>query len=887
MAEELGNIKIYKPNPGFQERFISSDVDFLVAGSGVGVGKEQPLSAHVLTPDGWKRMGDMKAGDIVCTPDGKIANVVKLFPQGVKDVYEIRTDDGRMAECGIDHLWKVRTNAQLSALKRYGKDSSDYSSVLRTEEIIEGMKSGKDYWIPLAAPEFAEKEYVIPPYVLGVLLGDGCLTPSVLTEGTNCITISNSEDDIIRKVSGKMDGIRTYYNQSNSTRCIYTPHIKEYRAYLKHVGLNTYSYNKHIPEEYLFGSRQQRLDLLKGLFDTDGNVGLKNRFNYYTTSHDLKCNIVTLCRSLGIVANVTLDNRCEKYTTKGPCYKISFHTDTPIFSSDKHMKKYLDNIARFPRAYSRDNGHIKIESIKLVRQEESQCIMLDSDDHLYVTDDYITTHNTFAALMLAGAHCEDPNFRMAFLRRNIGDLKAAGGGTDEAQKLYAGICTFKISESPRMTFPSGAFVDFTHMSEQNEEKLLERIKGWQYSCIYIDEATGFEWSTIRLLMSRNRSQAKWTGKMRMTCNPKRNHWLRKWVDWYVDAQGYPIPDRVGVVRYFYVNGKDIDDVVFGDTKEEVYAQCRIQIDETLKSQGNTFSYKDLIKSTTFYTGKLAENKALIENDPTYLGSAAAMGEKQRLANLMSCWNVDLDEDLDTPIKSANARKVADNDPQQNGVGWIVADLADIGTDNLLMLHTNGLHIDDIFIRSKTTPKENAEYIKRFAIKHNVPDSHILYDGNRAPYMLDYMPDAVAVISTYAPRGKYRRDFQLLKDELYMRLVRAVNEGRISMSADVAKLTYEHVKLKTDITVLDEFVEECNVVQFYEAPNGKKRLFSKKEMNAKLGKSRSMDLLDPCAMLFYPCLMADYGEELWFGTKAQEEDDDNEADFDIYDDSSWF
>jgi hypothetical protein len=108
-----------------------------------------------------------------------------------------------------------------------------------------------------------------------------------------------------------------------------------------------------------------------------------------------------------------------------------------------------------------------------------------------------------------------------------------------------------------------------------------------------------------------------------------------------------------------------------------------------------------------------------------------------------------------------------------------------------------------------------------------------------------------------------------------------------MSADVAKLTYEHVKLKTDITVLDEFVEECNVVQFYEAPNGKKRLFSKKEMNAKLGKSRSMDLLDPCAMLFYPCLMADYGEELWFGTKAQEEDDDNEADFDIYDDSSWF
>lgn len=492
------------------------------------------------------------------------------------------------------------------------------------------------------------------------------------------------------------------------------------------------------------------------------------------------------------------------------------------------------------------------------------------------------------ALLMAAQHTIDPNFRMVFLRRNIGDIRAGGGGTDEASKFYSHIATLKISENPRLTFPSGAFIDFTHMSDQREDKVLERVKGWQYSCIYVDEATGFEWSTIRLLMSRNRSQAKWSGKMRLTCNPKRNHWLRTWVDWWVDEQGYPIPERDGVVRYFYVNGKDISDVVFGDTPEDVYRQCKGSIDEILRGQGHDYTYKDLIKSTTFLSGKLAENISLMQDNAGYLGSVAAMGEKQRQANLMGCWNVDLDEDLDAPISPASARAVATNEPQTSGVKWLTADIADVGTDNTFILIWDGYHIIDYKILPSATTDKNVEWIKRMARRYDIPENHIIFDARRSPYLHERIPDGIAYDSCYAPRGLYKRNFMLLKDECYMRLVEALNGGRISMDADVANAVYVHQNLNTQITILEEFTEECGVVQYSTAASGKMRLLTKKEMNSQLGKSRSMDVLDPCAMRFYPDLQSEYGQELTHERELIREEQ-SEYSYDtvnIYDDSNW-
>ena len=107
---------------------------------------------------------------------------------------------------------------------------------------------------------------------------------------------------------------------------------------------------------------------------------------------------------------------------------------------------------------------------------------------------------------------------------------------------------------------------------------------------------------------------------------------------------------------------------------------------------------------------------------------------------------------------------------------------------------------------------------------------------------------------------------------------------LSFADEVANRNYEHQKLKTPITIQNEFIEECLVVRFKDMPSGKKALFSKKEMNAKLGKDRSMDLLDPCAMRFLPCLEYPYGEELEKTTIQDEYDDDDDSSQSIFDET---
>ena len=135
---------------------------------------------------------------------------------------------------------------------------------------------------------------------------------------------------------------------------------------------------------------------------------------------------------------------------------------------------------------------------------------------------------------------------------------------------------------------------------------------------------------------------------------------------------------------------------------------------------------------------------------------------------------------------------------------------------------------------------------------------------------------------------YARGAFNLKTECYLRLVEFLKRGGLSFEDSVARRTYEHRKMKTEITIQNEFLEECSVVRFKDMPSGKKALISKKEMNAKLGKSRSMDLLDPIAMRMYPVLEYAYGEELVMTTAALEEETLSQRmnRQNIYDDTFW-
>ena len=877
--------KVIRPYEGFQERFVRSNVDVVFGGGQLGAGKEQPLHSKVLTPNGWVRIGDLKVGDMVCTPFGKPSSVLQIFEHKAKDIYRIETIDGRTAECGIEHLWAVRTEKQKAKYNK-DRDKKAHLTICNTEELINRLRSGRETYIPVpSAQEFAEKTLPIHPYVMGVLIGDGSISEKALHPGANSLVISNTEQDIIERVYSLLGCYGLTINKLNHNKSFFSKEVKQYKEYIASVGLNVRSYDKFIPEDYLWGSVEQRRQLLQGLMDTDGSVSKKNAYSFSTTSKKLCGDFVNLCRSLGYIAVVHTDKRIHKYTS-GIAYEISIRTNDIIFSSEKHLTRYKNNIEDSTVLYHRTNDHIAIKSINKVGVSDTRCIYIEDESHLYITDDFITTHNTFGAILAAAESTLDSKFRAVFLRNNLDDLKSGGGVLDSFREVFGSGVKIVESGNPKADFASGASVDVTHVADQTKKKLEQRFKGRQYDMIYYDELTGFTWDCFSFLFSRNRGQAKWTGKVRATTNPKKSHWLRTFLDWYIGPDGEIREDREGVVRYFYNAGVTEKEVVWGDTKEEVYHKCKAQIDRFLKrvnGKNGTATYEDVIKSFTFYLGRTSDNKAL---GSSYAASVAAMGGRMSEENAGN-WNIDSDEREDAELSLAEAQQVLLNDPQINGDRWVTCDLADVGTDNFVCLAWDGFHVIDCLTLAQTTPRQNAERLEMFADSHGVANNHIIYDATRALYINDYIPEAIPFISGRHPMGMYARMAIRLKDECYLRLVEMIKRGGISIADKVADRIYEHQLIKESITFANEFIEECLVVSFKEVQSGKKTLLTKKEMNRKLGKGRSMDVLDPFAMRMLPVLECPYGEELEMSAhwdNAYHDDDDSESD--IYSDSMW-
>ena len=504
---------------------------------------------------------------------------------------------------------------------------------------------------------------------------------------------------------------------------------------------------------------------------------------------------------------------------------------------------------------------------------------------------------TAGAVLMCGEPSLDPKFRAVFLRNNLGDLKSGGGILDEFRSMYRGGVEVVESGDPRVVFPSGARIDVTHIADQSREKVRQRFKGRQYDLIYFDEMTGFTWECFTEVCTRNRGTAKWTGKIRGTTNPERDHWLRVFLDWYIGVDGFIREDREGVVRYFYMAGATVKDVVWGDSKLEVYRQCKADIDRKLariNGKNGKATWESMIKSFTFYLGRMSENISSIGNNSDYVGTVAMSGGANAEQLLEGNWNVSSKDSIETAIPNDMARQVFMNDPATNGDKWITCDLADVGTDNFTAIAWDGFHIYDMLVVGKTTPRQNAELLLNFAKKHDIGTSHIIYDGTRGLYINDYIPDAIPFISAKKPEGMYYLEARSLKEECYMRLAEAIKRGEFSIADEVANSKYEHQKVKEYITIQNEFLEECAVVYFIDAGSGKKRMPSKKEMNAKLGKERSMDVLDPCAMRMYPCLEYAYGDELiktasWYRDEEEDEDEYDKFGFkkqSIFDETLW-
>jgi phosphate starvation-inducible PhoH-like protein len=243
-------------------------------------GRAQPVFTNVLTPDGWRPIGDVQVGDLVIGSNGEPTPVLGVYPQGEKDVYRVTAQDGAWTLCCGEHLWTVRT--------RDDKRRDKPWRVLETQEMIGNLRAAhyRRYELPmLTAPVcFPERAVPMDPYALGLLLGDGCLTgsttPSFSTEDPELATALEAA---LPEVAVRHRGGYDYF--LNRVALPGDPRSRVANPVTKVVRdldlLGTRSCSKFVPDDYLYNSAEVRLAVLQGLLDSDGGpVNAQRRLHH-------------------------------------------------------------------------------------------------------------------------------------------------------------------------------------------------------------------------------------------------------------------------------------------------------------------------------------------------------------------------------------------------------------------------------------------------------------------------------------------------------------------------------------------------------------------------------------------------------------------------------
>ena len=368
-------------------------------------GYEQPYSELIATPNGFVEMGSLKVGDEIWNPDGNTTKVLEIYEQGFKDVYQLELADGRTVRCGANHLWEVICANNHFKHKVY-KTHDLLTSGLFNEVTVNGKKyNSYKYYLPPVSPiAYSEKPQNIPAYTLGALLGDGALTKRTPK-------ISSVDKEILDKIQKQLgDGFEFKYDPTTS--CEYRIvdkerflHKSEFKngqygvnrlhRWLEELDLCVSCQYKYIPDNYKYGSIEQRYELIRGLMDTDGYISSDGSMSFVNTSKQLVDDFMEVLRSLGIICTVSkrapgkggIQNGREIFGTRFS-YVVYIKGNPDIFYLSRKRSRIKIN-----RKFS---NKVAITNIKyLGEQERQRCILVDNPNHLYVTRDYIPTHNSF------------------------------------------------------------------------------------------------------------------------------------------------------------------------------------------------------------------------------------------------------------------------------------------------------------------------------------------------------------------------------------------------------------------------------------------------------------------------------------------------------------
>ena len=378
---------VWKPHPGSQVLALSCPADEILYHGTRGPGKGLPLSEPVYTERGPRPIGELKVGDWVACPDGSQSRIIGVFPQGKRPTYEIEFADGAIARCDDQHIWPIhiQDGNKPGSVGEYG-----YKLML-TPELVERFRNGKaKLHVPtLDSLNMRYKTHAwnnkleVDPYLLGLLLGDGSFTQL----GSFC-TI---DDELAEYVLNS--GLKQWAKDSRSDVQNFG-FISELKQQITKLKLwDALSDSKFIPERYLHHTDENRLALLQGLMDTDGTVDKDGYMTFTSVSSQLAKDVQYIARSLG--ANATLTVKPSYF--EGKRYKDAY--EVYIQPGNKFVPFRLTRKVERVKGYMHDKLWKRIVDIRELGEQDTVCIKIDHPLGLFITRDFVVTHNTDAQLM--------------------------------------------------------------------------------------------------------------------------------------------------------------------------------------------------------------------------------------------------------------------------------------------------------------------------------------------------------------------------------------------------------------------------------------------------------------------------------------------------------
>lgn len=512
-------------------------------------------------------------------------------------------------------------------------------------------------------------------------------------------------------------------------------------------------------------------------------------------------------------------NSCEVLALKEygmlPCYEFVFSDGSSVVCSEDHtwnvfvtgdtgIKALLSmdivnlsskgRVVTFPKI---NGNQVALIGAYKVGRKDCCCIAVNSETSMFALSNGIFTHNSksFSSLMEVLKDIKNPDFHAVILRNEKDDLQSL---ITDSYKLFSQFGTYNKSQNDMTwNFDNGGWLKFSYYAGAYQE-FKTRFQGRQYAYICIDEGTQCPYKKFKYLLTNNRNASGIRNRFWITCNPDPESWVRKFIDWWVDEDGYIIPERNCVLRYCFMDGDTPDSIYWGDTREEVYEQCHGIIDSLWKESYAELGYDKLemfIKSVTFVRADVSENIKLVSTDPSYIANLAQQDEEQRMRDLDANWNYkaagdDMVKMEDLEAIFENAEQLGDN------VHKASADIAFTGGDNFVMWHWVGFHCIDLRVM-RLDSKTLVSVVQATLREWGVEECNFTYDMQGiGQYFKGFFPDAVPFNNQAAPIATERKEsdgikylYKDLKSQCAFLFYRYIKERKISIADELLERKY--------------------------------------------------------------------------------------------------